>query len=309
MDLTYQLERAQVGGFNRSWAQKAVWADKKAVGVGSRKAILKGIDIDMGSLEAQLGNKAFSDALKEKLQNAPNSVKKAWNNAVVRLNIADTKAKSGFYRVSDGVHFNLEADAKGRFLSGGTMFEPSHSTVLHELFHNIDNAWMGIGDWYTVPSVAFKSKKHTYTLAQFAKDGTTIQSTEGYTLSQMLIKEGNDRIDSVLAQLKEDAVKKGLGKGAVKKSDAYRVLREELRALDKYAVSDISDMWDGITKGKVNSGFGHPVGYWKTTAVGEEAFAEMGKAIVNHPESLEQIKKYFPKSYEIWLEMIDVLGL
>jgi hypothetical protein len=48
--------------------------------------------------------------------------------------------------------------------------------------------------------------------------------------------------------------------------------------------------------------------YWKKISVGTEAFAEMGKATVNHPESLARIKQYFPKSYDIFLEMLESIG-
>jgi len=58
---------------------------------------------------------------------------------------------------------------------------------------------------------------------------------------------------------------------------------------------------------------GHGKGYWKASpeskrgcaTVGSEGFAEMAKAAINHLESLRRIKLYFPKSYDIFMEMLE----
>ena len=54
-------------------------------------------------------------------------------------------------------------------------------------------------------------------------------------------------------------------------------------------------------------GAGHETEYWIGRDNGKEGFAEMFSAAVSNPESLEQIKKFFPKSYEIFKEMLGVV--
>ena len=51
-------------------------------------------------------------------------------------------------------------------------------------------------------------------------------------------------------------------------------------------------------------GVGHGRGYWARTKVNTEAFAEMYSATISSPESLEVIKKYLPKSYDVFSEML-----
>ena len=65
------------------------------------------------------------------------------------------------------------------------------------------------------------------------------------------------------------------------------------------------DMFEGATKGAISTYCGHGASYWKSHNVGCEAFAEMFDATINNPKSLETIKKYFPKSYEIFIECLE----
>jgi hypothetical protein len=74
------------------------------------------------------------------------------------------------------------------------------------------------------------------------------------------------------------------------------------------AVLENNDPWEGCTRGRATDHFGHGVGYWRDYSVGTEAFAEMGKATITHPASLAQIQRYFPKSYEIFKEMLVEIG-
>lgn len=70
--------------------------------------------------------------------------------------------------------------------------------------------------------------------------------------------------------------------------------------------SDLSDMLDAQTKGKINFGYGHPKSYWKTSSSKTaEAFAEMTSATINNPKSLANIKKYFPNSYKEYLKIVS----
>lgn len=93
------------------------------------------------------------------------------------------------------------------------------------------------------------------------------------------------------------------------KSMAYKAVEKEIRALDAIAKSDISDILEGATGAKISCGFGHGASYWKRDVenLATEAFAEMLDSTMSNPESLKAIKKYLPKSYKIFEEIIETL--
>jgi len=89
---------------------------------------------------------------------------------------------------------------------------------------------------------------------------------------------------------------------------AYEELQRQIREIPRNARGDISDIIEGATNGKVKGGFGHGNSYWKdSTNLALEAFAEMTDATLTNPENLKYIKKYVPKAYEVYLEMVQEL--
>jgi hypothetical protein len=163
--------------------------------------------------------------------------------------------------------------------------------VYHEFGHNIDDIasrrrgnYLGLAD-------DFQSERH-----------------EGYTLTDMLRREGKERVNRVWAELKKEAIAAGGKASDVRKFRAYDEIELELNRKSVLSTVDVSDMWCGITNEVVRPHYGHKKAYWKTITVGKEAFAEMFSATIMNPESLEQIKYYFPKSYEIFEEIISELG-
>lgn len=92
-----------------------------------------------------------------------------------------------------------------------------------------------------------------------------------------------------------------------RKAQAYRALEYEIRQLNDKQRGRISDILEGATKGKVKGGYGHGNSYWNNgkDTLATEAFAEMIDSTVCNPESLETIKYYLPKSYEVFEKMIN----
>ena len=146
--------------------------------------------------------------------------------------------------------------------------------------------------WHDI-SDTFRSAKHLHGA------GT------GYSLDEMVRKEVTEKVTSVWNELKEDAVKRGEKKSSVRKFNAYKAIADELKAQRLIAVADCMDMFEGATKGAVTTYVGHGKSYWNNQNVGVEAFAEMFDATINNPESLATIQKYFPKSYEIFIECLE----
>ena len=103
---------------------------------------------------------------------------------------------------------------------------------------------------------------------------------------------------------KEIADKQGRNIKDIGTLEACSEISSRLRGMDPVVVADISDMFGAGTKGKVEGPLGHSKSYYKSHDSGVEAFAEMTSASIVNKESLLLIKKHFPRSYDIYLEML-----
>lgn len=90
------------------------------------------------------------------------------------------------------------------------------------------------------------------------------------------------------------------------RNEAARRLVSE--AMGKYSVrdrSDISDMFEGAGIGiSYPLGSGHGLDYWNSRGNGKEIFEEIVSAEAAHPGSLKAIKEYFPKTYQVYQDMV-----
>jgi hypothetical protein len=76
---------------------------------------------------------------------------------------------------------------------------------------------------------------------------------------------------------------------------------------EKYTLmerADLSDIFEGATDGDVSLGVGHSKEYWKVHDNGVEIFAEMFSASICNKGSLNTMKEYFPKTYEVFKEIV-----
>lgn len=263
---------------------------------------------DKSEVYQKLGEKHYL-ALHEKLNEAPDVVRDVWGKLESDLRVVSaTSKRHPCCHGAAGIEMDVSADANGKSWSA------PYQTTFHEFGHNIDYiANVKFGNGYN-----FQPYSYTY------KNGAFVDS---------LKKEINDRVDAYAAQIKADFKVHGNdiewlhdngyigdwyynfykqngtligGMPKYSKSMAYTKLEKEIRAIPQMARSDISDMIEGVTKGKVNGGFGHGKTYWnRDTTLPTEAFAEMFSATLTNPESLDSIKKYFPESYKIFLEMLE----
>jgi len=251
----------------------------------------------MGKLGDKLP-KNFIDEMRKKLEASPPEIQKAWNNMVGDLRIVDPNWKGNppiFYSPKKrGVFFDIN-DVKNAVYYNGIKLAPEHSKTFHELFHNLSHAASlrnGIDKDFSNVFISIKYK--------------------GMTLSQMLKQEADDKINSVLKSLKDEAVKNGLKRSSVLKKDAINYLRNELQNIPDYKQFFVSDIWEGATNGIVKGKYGHlskqNKDYWIRHSVGTEATAIMGDVMVTEPSLLKVIQGYFPKSYEIFLEMLSSIG-
>lgn len=231
-----------------------------------------------------------------------------WNKYETQITVAKADHKGGAYCSGKNIFVNIEADAKGRSWSS------PYSTLFHESGHAIDGlaAQLGTpnGQWH------FSS---TY---------------KGGLFPQTIKAEVDDWVKSVLADMKAHQtdlsywVQRGwmsqstadyyaaYGGFKVKKAYAYSAIQAEIKSLTPLQYGDLSDILEGATRGKIRCGIGHGGGsYWTNRVyngidwgLGTEAFAEMTSATMTCPESLETIKKYLPKSYAMYEEMLKVIA-
>jgi len=96
------------------------------------------------------------------------------------------------------------------------------------------------------------------------------------------------------------------GEPKYSKDMAYKAIEKEIRQLNPFQKADISDMMEGATRSKIQVGWGHKNSYWKqgNWTLATESFAEMYDSAVTNEESLEVIKHYLPKSYDLFIEML-----
>ena len=204
----------------------------------------------------------------DKVRKAPENIRVLWNLMSRRMKVLDTEYSgiSCYDVVKKGIKFNLQKDAKANL----EIFKfPSYTDMFHEIGHLVDHAMKANINYYSV----------------IYRNGA---------FSEALMKETEEYIKSTSKKL------------GVSISEAEKVISEEISALSDAQQRDISDIFSGATKNRVFGRWKHENDYWTGGAnLPRETFANMFQATINNPESLAQIKKYFPKSYKIFEEMID----
>lgn len=208
------------------------------------------------------------------IERSPENIKAVWNEFENDLVLKDQNyKKTPCYKHGDGVYLNLSDAAKGN------SYEKPFEAFFHEFGHHIDhelNKKYGDGNIHTCFSRTYNNGIFGKTIKAEAK-----QCIENYKSEHPEIKYISDVRTSFFNKLS-------------------KTLKPVQRAC-------ISDMFEMATKVPYPMGFGHGKGYWKNRDGGVEAFADMFATEITNKDSLEQIKKYFPQSYSIFKEMLEVI--
>lgn len=237
--------------------------------------------------------------------NASEDMQTVWakyENELVALN-TNWNRGAHFSSVDGGIKLNLAKD------SLGSNWQKPYQTSFHEFGHMIDFL-AGGKDYWRYYSAKYKNGIFEKTITEeilgriesindILKNGYKASSNKlQYLLDKNLItKNGASLIEN------------GYKKLTWKKQYAYSTFEKELTNIDQMVRSSLSDIAEGVTKGKVQAGFGHGKTYWErqTDGVAKEAFAEFWECVAN-PEQWEVLKKYLPKSTAIFEEMIKELA-
>lgn len=276
--------------------------------------------VQLGELETAYGKK-HSKAISQQMQDAPEEIRKVWNDCVGDFHCLDPKYRGdkAFYSPGfDGVKLSISKAAKG------SDYQTPYQVVFHKYGHHADyvlNRKYGNGDRKKAFSETYKDGIFGKTLKKEAKN-----AVEDFARKQKIFK-GSDTSDI------EDEVDRLIKRRLIDPSEradviAYKIkkaqeaaetidwdaaetefcehIKKELTLMQR---SDISDMFEPIMSKKhaYPFGVGHGTSYWNSRDNGKEGFAEMYSAMVDNPESLEQIKRFFPESFKIFQEMLGVV--
>ena len=242
-----------------------------------------------------------------------------WDKFEDELRVGDAHKKGGAYAIGKSLYLDIDKCAKGN------SFDKPYQVLFHEAGHGIDSACRkyvnNSGVFASHFSGAYKGGLFPQTIKEEVDDLVS-------ALDKKLKQAFKDHAGDVEWFYKQghisastyDMYKRGIyGADTVipkyRKAFAYDALKKEIKAYNNpYAIADLSDILEGATGAKVQCGYGHGAKYWKDRTIGgisdglaTEAFAEMTDSTFTNPESLELIKKYLPKSYSVYEEMLEVL--
>jgi hypothetical protein len=123
----------------------------------------------------------------------------------------------------------------------------------------------------------------------------------------MIIDEGFEYIEKY-----RHIVSKKTGKTVIANEEVYREIWADFNNEKVCNTRQLSDILDGITKGKMRKS-GYSLGgshtkqdenYWDYHPVGREAFAHFTSILTTNPKMKELYMEMFPKSFEIYKEIL-----
>ena len=272
-----------------------------------------------GELAKGLG-KAHYDNIHDIIDKCSNTkLVSLWDKVEDEIRVGDAHRKGGAYAMGKSIYLDIDKYAKGN------SFDKPYQVLFHEAGHVIDSACRKYanvsGVFASHFSGAYKGGLFPKTIKEEAED---LVKALDKKLKQAFKDHAGDvewfyKQGHISASL-YDMYKRGIyGADSVipkyRKAYAYSALQREIKAYNNpYAIADLSDILEGATGAKVQCGYGHGAKYWKDRTIGgiadglaTEAFAEMTDSTFANPESLDLIKKYLPRSYKIYEEMLEVL--
>lgn len=244
-------------------------ANKNSIEKSRKKSIIK-----IGKKLSKQLTEEEQKILAELLDNAPENMKKLWNKYSDKFNLyARDSEKNSYNPLTKRIKINDE------FLLGSSVKKPFERLV-HEIGHRIDNI---IGsDGKLLSTLKFAS-------ADYFSD--KYESN----LRNMLIKEYWIYYNGIKNKLNTE-----------KENKIFEEMEREFSVYSRYQKSIISDLFSGITKNEVNFGSSHESKYWEDeSTLPAEAFAHFTGALITNNEGVELIRRYFPKSLEIYNEIIN----
>lgn len=289
----------------------------KAKEIEQKQSVLKA---DHDCELAKKFGKDHYDAMHERVVNSPDQKASAvWKKYESEIKVGDAQYKGHEHCMGSTIYVNGTRDAKGN------SFQTPYQVSFHESGHAIDSLARK-----TVNNPSFFANHYSSAY----KDGLFPQTIKDEVAD--LVKAKDKELKAAFKEHAGDVewfkshgfidgwyyrmYEKGTYKAEqiipkYRKAYAYSAVQKEVKASgSKIAYGDLSDILEGATGAKIQCGIGHGAKYWKdrtynglSDGLATEAFAEMMDSTFANPESLEMIKKYLPKSYGVFQEMLDDL--
>ncbi len=291
----------------KEWQQEFVeGGDKNGLQeVGGSGIIKKDYDSEF----AKKFGKEHYDQICDRAEKCSNQdLQKVWAHYEKNIAVGDANNRGTAYCSGNNIYLNIYGVAKGN------SYHTPYATLFHEAGHAIDGLAAQLGEangqWHfssTYQNGLFpqtiKAEVDDWVKAILA-DMKAHKADWDYWLEQGWIGQESAAFYAAHSDLK------------ITKSMAYVAVQRKITSLSLMQYTDISDILEGATRGKIRCGIGHGGGsYWTKRSyngvewgLGTEAFAEMLSATMSNPESLATIKKYLPKSYALFEEMLSVLA-
>lgn len=261
------------------------------------------------------------DAMHELVTNSSNQKLSAvWKKYESDIKVGDANYKGHEHCMGDTIYLNGARDAKGN------SWQAPYQVSFHEAGHAIDSlARKSVTDNTSIfarhYSAAYKNGLFPQTIKDEvdaivkAKDKELKAAFKEHAGDVEWFKSKGFIDDWYYKMYKQGAYSAESIIPKYRKSYAYSAVQKEIKASGSMlAIADLSDIVEGATGAKIQCGFGHGAKYWKDRTWGgvsdglaTEAFAEMIDSTFACPESLETIQKWLPKSYDVFLEMIENL--
>ena len=180
------------------------------------------------------------------------------------------------------------------------------AAIKADLFDKVDRLDMAALDEL---HANYKLGDDAYTKARHAKRhldrlNSAASPEEFEAVWGMTAKEVQEEVKAAKKAVKQDA----RFKRQYNIQHARKAVEDDLRKLSDAERCDVSDIFEGATKGGVQAGWGHGKGYWKDpTNLPIEAFAEFFSASIANPDSMRVLEQYFPKSRAVFDDILAAI--
>lgn len=229
-------------------------------------------------------------AVKSALDNADPTVTAVWNKYQEKFKTSDASysGNKAFYSPgSDSVTLNIATAAKG---SG---YQTAYQVLYHEYGHMTD---------YLAARLFGYNSATAFTEVFNGLDENGKAQFVAKGVGGLLGRTAKNDLKVLIKGIKK-------ANGVTTKAEAARILINEIRQnYSLIARSDVSDMLEGAGIGvSYPLGIGHGASYWKNRDNGKEIFAELLSAEAASSESLACIRKYFPETYKVFRDILEVI--
>lgn len=256
----------------------------------------------------------FYNSMCDLMDNCGNEdLKKVWQQYQSKIKAQDPNFKGRAHASAGSIHVNKDKDAKG------SSWQKPYEVTYHESGHAIDFLTRELADTNGLKLMYSSAYENGAFPASIRNEVADLVKAKDVELKAAFKEHKNDyewmRDNGYMSDYAYNYYKENgrflFGEPTYSKSYAYKAIENEVKSIagGMMAYGDLSDMLEGATGGKISCGVGHGKSYWGKVmgvdrALATEAFAEMTSATAENAESLETIKKYLPKSYAVYNDML-----